>query len=108
MWELLRQVLPTSPAAQNPQNPFQHTAVLDPRTTALALLGRLREQRVDLLPLRFGQHRTRPRHPSSFGAADLAYLLFSKPQLYSFQCLVHGCATASSLRILLGVCSNRY
>src|ERR1700726_2990524 len=40
MWELLRQILPASPAAENPQNPFQHAAVLDPRTTALALFGR--------------------------------------------------------------------
>jgi hypothetical protein len=29
--------LPASPAPQNPQNPFQHMPVLDPRTTALAL-----------------------------------------------------------------------
>src|ERR1700690_1843855 len=43
MREFLRQILPASPAAQNPQNSFQHTAVLDPRTTALALLGRFRE-----------------------------------------------------------------
>src|SRR5580704_1564121 len=95
MWEFLRQVLPASPAPQNPQNPFQHTAVLDPRTTALALFGRLGEQGRDLLPLRFGQQWTGPRHPSSFGAADLAYLLFSKTQPSSFQRLVHGCATAS-------------
>src|SRR5713226_8462749 len=41
MREFLRQILPASPAPQNPQNPFQHTAVLDPRTTALALFGGL-------------------------------------------------------------------
>src|SRR5271165_5806105 len=32
MREFLRQILPASPTAENPQNPFQHTAVLDPRT----------------------------------------------------------------------------
>src|SRR5271169_3315054 len=97
MREFLRQVLPASPAPQNPQNPFPHTAVLDPRTTALALFGRLGEQRGDLLPLRFGPQRTRPRHQPSFGAADLAYLPFPKTQPSSFQWLVHGCATASSV-----------
>src|SRR5579863_7867461 len=54
MREFLWQVLPASPAPQNPQNPFQHTAVLDPRTTALVLLGRLGKQRSDLFPLPFG------------------------------------------------------
>src|SRR6202167_958424 len=34
MREFLRQILPASPAPQNPQNPFQHTAVLHPPTTA--------------------------------------------------------------------------
>ncbi|HVB56151.1 MAG TPA: hypothetical protein VNE63_06960, partial [Candidatus Acidoferrales bacterium] len=58
MWEFLRQVLPASPAPQNPQNPFQHTVVFDPRTTALALFGRLGEQGRDFLPLCFGQQRT--------------------------------------------------
>src|ERR1700680_4212236 len=43
MREFLGHVLPASPAPQNPQNPFQHMPVLDPRTTALALFGRLRE-----------------------------------------------------------------
>src|SRR5580700_5733012 len=95
MREFLRQVLPASPAAENPQNPFQHTAVLDPRTTALALFGRLGEQRADLLPLRFGQQRTGPRHRPSFGAADSAYLSFRHTQPSSFQDLVHGYATAS-------------
>src|SRR6202162_5644772 len=96
MREFLRQVLPASPAPENPQNPFQHTAVLDPRTTALALFGRLGEQGGDLVPLRFAQQRTRSGHRPSFGAADLAYLIFSKTQPSSFQGLVHGCATASS------------
>jgi len=35
-------------AAQSPQNPFQHTAVLEPRTAALVLSGSLGEQRSDL------------------------------------------------------------
>src|SRR5229473_3005716 len=38
---------------------------------------------------------TAPRHRPSVGAADLAYLLFSKTQPSSFQRFVHGCATAS-------------
>src|SRR6202162_4733608 len=80
MREFLRQVLPASPAPQNPQNSFQHTTVLDPRTPPLALFGRPGEQGRDFLPLRFGQQRTKPRHPSSFGAADLAYLLFPTTQ----------------------------
>src|ERR1700688_112793 len=85
MREFLRQILPASPAPQNPQNPFQYMTVLDPRTTALALFGRLGEQGRHFLPLRFGQQRTRPRHRPSFGAADLAYLPFSKIQPSSFQ-----------------------
>src|SRR5258708_8500650 len=44
MRKFLRQVLPPSPPPQHPQNPFQHTAVLDPRTTTLALFGRPGEQ----------------------------------------------------------------
>jgi hypothetical protein len=76
MREFLRQILPASPAPQNPQNSFQHTAILDPRTTALALFGRFGEQGRDFLPLRFGQQRTGPRHRPSFGAADFAYLPF--------------------------------
>jgi hypothetical protein len=81
MREFLWQVLPARPASQNPQNPFQHTAVLDPRTTTLALLGPSGKQGRDYPPLRFGQQRTgprQPRHRPSFGAAD------------------QGCATASS------------
>ena len=37
----LRQVLPAGSAPQNPENPFQHTAVLDPRTATTAILARL-------------------------------------------------------------------
>jgi hypothetical protein len=96
MREFLWQVLPASPAPQNPQNPFQHTAVLDPRTTTLALFGPPGEQGRDFLPLHFGQQWTRPRHPSSYGAADLAYLPFPAIQPQSSQWLVYGCATASS------------
>jgi len=80
MREFLRQVLPASPAPENPQNPFQHTAVLNPRTTTLALFGRFGEQGRNFLPLRFGQQRTGPRHRASFGAADFAYLPFLKTQ----------------------------
>src|SRR5713226_3112336 len=81
MREFLRQVLPASPAPQNPQNPFQHTAILNPGTTALALFGRLGEQGRDLLPLRFGQQRTRSGHRPSLGAADSPYLSSQKIQL---------------------------
>src|SRR5271170_1495774 len=95
MREVLRHVLPASPAPQNPQNPFQHTTVLDPRTTALALPGRLGEQGRDLLPLRFGQQRTRSGHRPSLGAADSPYLSSQKIQLPSFQNTVLGYATAS-------------
>src|SRR5947207_4460836 len=77
----LWQVLPASAAAQNPQNPFEDTTVVDPRAATLALLGWPGEQGRDLLPLRFGQQRTGPRHPPSFGAADSAYRSFPKTQL---------------------------
>jgi hypothetical protein len=97
MREFLWQVLPASPAPQNPQNPFQHTTVLNPGTTTLALFGRLGEQGRDLLPLRFGQQRTRSGHRPSLGAADSAYLSFQKIQLPSFQDAVSGYATASRL-----------
>src|ERR1700694_2213441 len=95
MREFLWQVLPASPAAQNPQNPFQHATVLNPGTTALALFGRLGEQGRDLLPLRFGQQRTRSGHRPSLGAADSPYLPSQKIQLPSFQDPVLGYATAS-------------
>src|ERR1700686_3550116 len=96
MREFLWQVLPASPAEQNPQNPFQHATVLNPGTTALALFGRLGEQGRDLLPLRFGQQRTRSGHRPSLGAADSPYLPSQKIQLPSFQDPVLGYATASS------------
>src|SRR6202790_4466826 len=96
MREFLRHVLPASPASQNPQNPFQHMTVLNPGTTALALFGRLGEQGRDLLPLRFGQQRTRSGHRPSLGAADSAYLSSQKIQLPSFQDAVSGYATASN------------
>src|SRR6202790_2617600 len=96
MREFLRQILPASPAPQNPQNPFQYRTVLNPGTTALALFGRLGEQGRDLLPLRFGQQRTRSGHRPSFGAADSPYLSSQKIQLPSFQDAVSGYATASN------------
>jgi hypothetical protein len=80
MREFLRQILPASPAPQNPKNPFQHKAILDPRTTPFALFGRLGEQGRDFLPLRFGQQRTGSRHRPSFGAADSAYASFHQTQ----------------------------
>jgi hypothetical protein len=96
MREFLGQVLPASPASQNPQNPFQHTTIRNPGTTTFALLGRLGEQGRDLLPLRFGQQRTRSGHRPSLGAADSPYLSSQKIQLPSFQDPVLGYATASS------------
>src|ERR1700733_8361759 len=100
MRKSLRQVLPASPAPKNPQNPFQHTTVFDPRATALALLGRLGEQGRNFLPLRFGQQRTRSGHRPSLGAADSAYLSSQKTHLPSFQAPVLGYATASSQKYL--------
>src|SRR5258707_12906707 len=94
---LLGQVLPASTAPQNPQNPFQDTAVVDPRTATLAVLARFGKQGSDFLPLHFRQQRTRPGHRPSFGAADFAYLAPEKTQLPSFQEPVLGYATASNL-----------
>src|SRR5260221_3917540 len=92
----LRQVLPAGPTPQNPENPFQHTAVLDPRAATAAILARFRKQGRDFLPLRFAQQRSRSGHRPSLGAADSAYLSFEKTQLPSFQGPVLGYATASS------------
>src|ERR1700733_12591703 len=104
----LRQVLPTSPAAENPQNPFQDTMVFDPRTATVALVRRLGKQGRDFLPLRFGQQRTGPRHRPSFGASDLAYLSLPETQPSSFQSLVSGCATASRQAVLDINCREIY
>src|SRR5579859_3462782 len=68
------------PAPQHPKNPFQHTAILDPRPPPFALFGQLGEQGRDFLPLRFGQQRTASRHRPSFGAADSAYPSFHQTQ----------------------------
>jgi len=92
---LLRQILPASTAPQNPQNPFQHTTVVDLWATTLAVSGWLGEQGRDFLPLRFGQQRSRPCHRPSLGAADSAYRSFQISQLPSSQWLVPGCTTAS-------------
>src|SRR2546427_6026237 len=54
----LRQVLPAGSAPQNPENPFQHTAVLDPRAATLAMLARFWKQGSNFLPLHFRQQRT--------------------------------------------------
>src|ERR1700741_664348 len=72
--------LPASAAAKNPQNPFQHTTVVDPRTTALAVFAWLGEQERDFLPLRFARQRPRPCYRPLPGAADFAYRSFQKPQ----------------------------
>src|ERR1700681_4019973 len=53
-------ISPAGPAserrsAESTESLPQHTAVLNPGTTALALFGRLGEQGRDLLPLRFSQ-----------------------------------------------------
>jgi hypothetical protein len=85
-----------SPAPQNPQNRFQHATVLNPRTAALALLGWLGEQGRNLLPLRFGQQRTRSGHSPSFGAANSAYLSSQKTPVPSFQGPVLRYGTAST------------
>jgi hypothetical protein len=92
----LRQVLPFCAAPQNPENPFQHPPVLDPRTATFAVLGRLGKQGRDLLPLRFGQQRSRPCHRPSLGATDSAYPSFPRTQPPLFQSLVRSYATASS------------
>jgi hypothetical protein len=96
MWIFLRQILPAGARPQNPQNSFQHTAIVSPRATTLTVLERLGKQRRDFLPLRFGQQRPRPRHRPSLGAADSAYPSFSQTQPPSFQWIVHSYATASS------------
>src|SRR6266581_972774 len=93
----LRQVLPAGARPQNPQNSFQHTAIVSPRAATLTVLERLGEQRRDFLPLRFGQQRSRPCHRPSLGAADSAYASFSETQPPSFQRIVHSYATASSV-----------
>src|SRR6202521_2280070 len=98
----LRQVLPAGPAPQNPENPFQHTAVLDPRAATTAILARFRKQGRDFLPLCFAQQRTRSGHRPSLGAAESAYLSSEKIQLPSFQEPVLGYATASSKKPDLG------
>src|SRR5258708_15413360 len=96
----LRQVLPAGPTPQNPENPFQHTAVLDPRAATAAILARFRKQGRDFLPLRFAQQRSRSGHRPSLGAADSAYLSFEQTQLPSFQGPVLGYATASTVLVL--------
>src|SRR5258707_8723988 len=93
---LLGQVLPAGPTPENPENPFQHATVLDPRTATLAVLERFGKQGSDFLPLHFRQQRPRPGHRPSFGAADFAYLSSEKTQLPSFQEPVLGYATASN------------
>src|SRR5467141_3018882 len=92
----LGQVLPAGAAPQNPENPFQHPPVLDPRTATFAVLARFGKQGRDLLPLRFGQQGWRPCHRPSLGAAGSAYPSFSRTQPPLFQSLVCSYATAST------------
>src|SRR3989442_1474985 len=80
-------------APQNPENPFQHTAVLDPRAATLAMLARFGKQGSNFLPLHFRQQRTLSGHRPSLGAAGSAYLSSEKTQLPSFQEPVLGYAT---------------
>src|SRR6266404_592705 len=71
--KLHRQITPASPAAQNPQDAFQHFAVVGRRSSALGAFPSFREQGPDLFPLGIGQQPTVSRHRPSLGAADLAY-----------------------------------
>src|SRR2546425_6241838 len=64
-WKLAGQVLPASPAAQNPQDAFQHPAVRRRGPTPAPMSSPSREQRLDLLPLRVGQQSAGPPHPPS-------------------------------------------
>jgi hypothetical protein len=45
------------------------------------LFGRLGEQGRDFLPLRFGQQRTGPRHPSSFDVTLIYFRFVARPTL---------------------------
>src|SRR5712692_1301517 len=65
MRKFFRQILPASPAAQNPQNAFQYFAVIRTRASAARALRLLREQGPDLFPLRLGQRPTVSRHRPS-------------------------------------------
>ena len=90
--DILRRILPASTSPQDPENPLQHPAVLDPRPATAPVLGWFREQGHDLLPLRFGQQSTGSRHRPSLGAADSVYPSFRKAQPFCSQTLVLGYA----------------
>src|SRR5882672_8318723 len=75
--EFVRQILPASAAAQNPQNPFENFAILGSRPATVPGIARFRQQRSDLLPLGVGQQTTVSRHEASLGAAAPTYLAFS-------------------------------
>ncbi len=81
---LFRQVLPPSAAAQNPQNPFQHTTALDPRATALAVFGRFREQGRDCASVSNGPDRA-IGPPSALLASVIPH--FPKPNHCHFKSL---------------------
>src|SRR5215831_18374446 len=53
--KFLGQITPASAAAQNPQNAFQHFAVVLPGPSSLGTFGPFREQGPDLFPLGVGQ-----------------------------------------------------
>src|SRR5579863_6065928 len=79
--ELFGQITPASSAAQNPQDAFQHVAIVLRGPSALRTFGSLREQGPDLFPLGVGQQPTVSRHRSSLGAAAMAYRAFWANQL---------------------------
>src|SRR3974390_2515413 len=95
--KLLGQITPASPAAQNPQNAFQHSAVGGRRSSAVRAFPPFREQGPDLLPLGVGQQPTVSRHRPSLGAAHYAYRAFWENQLLQNQNSVPSFETASNL-----------
>src|SRR5712692_4836515 len=94
--ELVRQILPASATAQDPQNAFQHLAVEGSRSPAVAMPSRLGQQGPNLFPLRVGQQATVSRHRPSPWRCWHAYAPFREHQLQRHQRLVPSFATASS------------
>jgi len=74
--KLVGQIAPARPAAQNPQDAFQHFAVVGWWPTTLRPARPFRKQGTDLLPLGVGQQTTVSRHRSSLGAAAQRYRPF--------------------------------
>ena len=71
--KLLGQITPASPTAQNPQDAFQHFAVVGTRSPTVGAFPSFREQGPDLFPLGVGQQPPVSRHRPSLGAANFAY-----------------------------------